>query len=69
MKTAAMKIELSTEKNMMSANRRSQKMPPTEELTRFLQKNETFQCVLELAKKDMTSLTVRRYISVLFELI
>ncbi len=64
-KTGAMKKGLAKEKNLLCAKKRdfiSKNLGPPEELTLFLQSDDTFQTVLDAAAKEPQAIIVRRYV-------
>ena len=63
-KTGAMKKGLAREKNLISAKKKdilSKEIRPSEDLTRFLQSDDTFDEILKVADADVKDILVRRY--------
>lgn len=65
-KTGVLKKGLTKEKNQLSAKKKdllSEDLTPPEELTKFLQADETFEQVLAVAETNVKDIFVRRYVN------
>ena len=64
-KTSSMKKGLAKQKNMLSARKKehvSRNIQPPEDLTNFLQADETFEKIVETAKTNKEDILIRRYV-------